>query len=243
MFTFLPDPWCKTSQMNRSGSQSRSTVRLSRLMYTRHTFAQAISSPQAIEIGRSCSAVVVLIGIWLGTEGANPIYYESIKVCDPVHLFHMCSIDVNEGTVYIPAISGDSGRTCVIFILLCWFSGRQSVLFGPPSYTRDNPLRPPTQTNEREREHGISIRQAMPERGSGHLPVIIIPRCPPLPVALVYPHYHTQLLRRHPYQNNCQQSAPPEVHTFIGTPPALMEGRYCRARLAMPAWTLPRCTT
>ena len=32
-------------------------------------------------------AVVVLIGIRLGIDGVNPIYYETIKVCDSFHLF------------------------------------------------------------------------------------------------------------------------------------------------------------
>jgi hypothetical protein len=48
-------------------------------------------------------AVVVLIGIRLGIEGVNPIYYETIKVCDSLHIFSRAfDFDVNhEGAVYI----------------------------------------------------------------------------------------------------------------------------------------------
>ena len=41
-------------------------------------------------------AVVVFIGIRLGIDGVNPIYYETIKVCNSLHLFHVRSIDVND---------------------------------------------------------------------------------------------------------------------------------------------------
>jgi hypothetical protein len=87
-------------------------------------------------------AVVVLIGIRLGIEGVNPIYYETIKVCDSLHIFSRAfDFDVNhEGAVYIPTISWDSRRTSVLFILLRWFSGGQSFLFGPSSYTRDRSI-------------------------------------------------------------------------------------------------------
>jgi hypothetical protein len=85
-------------------------------------------------------SVVVLIGIRLGIEGVNPIYYETIKLCDSLHLFHVRSVDVNHEAVHVPTISWDSRRTSVLFILLRWFSGGQSFLFGPPSYSCDSPI-------------------------------------------------------------------------------------------------------
>ena len=89
-------------------------------------------------------AVVVLIGIRLGIDGVNPIYYETIKVCDSLPSFffiHVRSILTSmEGAVYTPTISWDSRRASFVFILLRWFSGRQSFLLGPSSYTRDRPL-------------------------------------------------------------------------------------------------------
>ena len=41
-------------------------------------------------------AVVVLIGIRLGIDGVNPIYYETIKVCDSFHLFFFSRANYNE---------------------------------------------------------------------------------------------------------------------------------------------------
>jgi cysteine protease ATG4 len=44
--------------------------------------------------GRRC------IGIWLGIDGVNPVYYNTIKVCDSFLFFHMRSIDVNMKALY-----------------------------------------------------------------------------------------------------------------------------------------------
>ena len=45
---------------------------------------QSSRPPQSIEMG--ARAVVVLLGIRLGIDGVNPIYYETIRVCDSPHL-------------------------------------------------------------------------------------------------------------------------------------------------------------
>ena len=88
-------------------------------------------------------AVVVLIGIRLGIDGVNPIYYETIKVCDSLQLLFTCvrltSMNM-KGAVHTPTISWDSGRASFVVILLRWFSGRQSFLLGPSSHTRDYPI-------------------------------------------------------------------------------------------------------
>jgi hypothetical protein len=110
-------------------------------MYTRHH-----TRPRNLLIPLKLSrwggrAVVVLIGIRLVIEGVNPIYYETIKVCDPVHIFFRCvRLTSNEGAVYIPTIGWDSRRASLIVIILRWFSGGQSFLSAPSSYTRDNPF-------------------------------------------------------------------------------------------------------
>jgi hypothetical protein len=80
-------------------------------------------------------------------------------VCDPLYFFHMRLIDVNEGAVHISIVHQDSGQLCNIFIILCW---ADSLFYLP--YTSEYHLRLLTQTTERER--GIPIRKATPERGS-----------------------------------------------------------------------------
>ena len=124
-------------------------------------------------------AVVVLIGIRLGIDGVNPIYYETIKVCDSFHLFFFffftCQIQWNMKALYtLPQSVGIAGgRPSSSY----YFVGSQAdnLFYLDPHHTRATvPLRPPTQTQtqtqtpttERERERGIPIRQATPERGS-----------------------------------------------------------------------------
>ena len=94
------------------------------------------------------------------------------------------------------------------------------------------------------RERGISIEQATTVRVSvsppGH-------HCPRLRLRLLTRAHllsHIRLPLHRLHQNGNQQAAlPPEAHTFVGTPWApLVTGRYCWARLAIPAWILPRCT-
>ena len=68
----------------------------------------------------------------------------------------------------------------VLVMLLRWLAGGLSAPPGPSPYTRDILLRLPTYTIERER--GIPIGQAMPERGDD-LPAIIVPQRRLRPVA------------------------------------------------------------
>jgi cysteine protease ATG4 len=112
--------------------------------------------------------VVVLIGIRLGIEGVNPIYYETIKVCDPVHIFFTCVWLTSMKALYsFPQSVGIAGgRPSSSY----YFVGSQAdnLFYLDPHHTRATiPLRPPTQPpTERERERGIPIRQSTPERGS-----------------------------------------------------------------------------
>jgi hypothetical protein len=59
----------------------------------------------------------VVVVVWLNIDGANPICYETIKVCDPLHFFHVQSIDVDE---HIPAISWYSRRPSSAVTLPRW---------------------------------------------------------------------------------------------------------------------------
>ncbi|KAF8271567.1 hypothetical protein EI94DRAFT_1720033, partial [Lactarius quietus] len=153
--------------------------------------------------------VVVLIGIWLGIDRANPIYYETIKA--------LYSFPQSVG------IAGGCPSSSYYFV----GSQADNLFYLDPHHTRATiPLRPPTQTSERERERGIPIRQAMPERGSVSPPAIIVRQLRPRPVVRVH------------------LPPPPEAPMFIGTLPALMApDRICLARRATQAWTLPTYTT
>ncbi|KAF8266378.1 hypothetical protein EI94DRAFT_1733232 [Lactarius quietus] len=92
--------------------------------------------------------VVVLIGIRLGIDGVNPIYYETIKA--------LYSFPQSVG------IAGGRPSSSYYFV----GSQADNLFYLDPHHTRATiPLRPPTQTSERERERGIPIRQATPERG------------------------------------------------------------------------------
>ena len=83
--------------------------------------------------------VVVLIGIRLGTDGVNPIYYDVIPFIFCSRAFDLTS-NGYEGAAYTPTISWHSRRGSFVIILLRWFTGKQSLLLGPSSYTRDCPL-------------------------------------------------------------------------------------------------------
>jgi hypothetical protein len=41
--------------------------------------------------------IVVLIGIRLGIDGVNPVYYNTIKVCDPYHPFIFVHVRLIDG--------------------------------------------------------------------------------------------------------------------------------------------------
>jgi hypothetical protein len=111
-------------------------------------------------------AVVVLIGIRLGIEGVNPIYYETIKVCDSLRLFSRLTSIMKALYTFPQSVGIAGGRPSSSY----YFVGSQAdnLFYLDPHHTRATvPLRPPTQTaTERERERGIPIRQSTPERVS-----------------------------------------------------------------------------
>ena len=97
-----------------------------------------------------------------------------------IHLvFHVHSIDIHEGTIHTPTISLHSWRVPIVLILLRWFAGGQPVLLRPSPHTcddssmQDHPHKP--QAPEHEREHGILIKQTMPEKGSVSPPSCVTP--------------------------------------------------------------------
>ena len=104
------------------------------------------------------------------------------------HIFHGCSIDVNdinEGAVYTPTISWRSWRASVVVPQV------DNIFYLDPHHTRTtDPLRPPTQTQTTEREC---------ERG---ILATIIPRRRPRPAAQAHRHSYTRPPHHRPYQNN-----------------------------------------
>ena len=74
-------------------------------------------------------AVLVLVGIRLGLDGVNPVYYDTIKVRLPypisreflprIHTRARARTDI----IHVPAISGNSRRQTFIVVLLCRFAG------------------------------------------------------------------------------------------------------------------------
>jgi hypothetical protein len=77
-------------------------------------------------------AVVVLIGIRLGLDGVNPIYYDTIKV-GGFFAIHVGLAHFHIGAVHLSTIDRHSGRSAIVLILLCWLPGGQSILSGPSS--------------------------------------------------------------------------------------------------------------
>jgi cysteine protease ATG4 len=124
-----------------------------------------ITSPNLLVHANCQDGVVVLVGIRLGIDGVNPVYYVTIKVCDPFIFFHVRSIDINMKALYtfLPSVCIAGGRPSSSYYLVG--SQADNLFYLDPRHTRATiPLRPPTQTSDRER--GIPIRQVMPERGS-----------------------------------------------------------------------------
>ncbi len=67
--------------------------------------------------------VLVLIGIRLGIQGVNPIYYDAIKVrCKCSLRIHFLLISYYIGAIHIPSIGWDCWWSPLIVILLRWFS-------------------------------------------------------------------------------------------------------------------------
>jgi cysteine protease ATG4 len=148
MLTFLSDPWCKASQMHRSASRSPLMARSSRqdVYSASHSPTQSVRPRKLSRWGDR--AVVVLIGIPLGIEGVNLIHYETINVCSYLHFFHVRSINVNAGFPQPVGIAGGRPSTSYYFV------GSQAdnlFLLGPHHTRTTIPLRPPTQTRERDR--------------------------------------------------------------------------------------------
>lgn len=85
-------------------------------------------------------AVVVLIGIRLGIDGVNPIYYDTIKVSDLITFSHAFRLMAFPGLVHIPAVDRYRWWPPIIIILLRWLASGQSVLPGPPSFAHGNPI-------------------------------------------------------------------------------------------------------
>jgi cysteine protease ATG4 len=70
-------------------------------------------------------AVLVLVGIRLGIDGVNPIYYESVKVSQlsvalPTLDLFFSSSDTSLDTVYFPAIRGYCWWSPFVLLLFCW---------------------------------------------------------------------------------------------------------------------------
>ena len=136
----------------------------------------------------------------------------------------MRSIDVNEyeGAVYIPTISGDSGRAFFVVTLFHWLSGRQSSTWTLTIHPRLSPYGRP---RRRRRLPNVSVsvsrlKQTVPERRSFshrlHLLAIIVPRHRLL--HRLNHRSHTRLPRHRPYQNSCPRATLPlEAHTCVGT--------------------------
>ena len=70
-------------------------------------------------------AVLVLIGIRLGIDGVNPIYYEPIKVSTVGLLpdLHM-SMRILPGTLHVPPVCRHRWRASFFLVLLYGLSGR-----------------------------------------------------------------------------------------------------------------------
>lgn len=108
------------------------------------TAATPTSKRSSSERGRTWGdkAVLVLIGLRLGLDGVNPIYYDSIKVSYQ-------NLPQREGGIladptgpfYLPPICGYRRRSSFVIILLCRLSGKLALLPRPTSYSTGLPAR------------------------------------------------------------------------------------------------------
>lgn len=99
------------------------------------------SSPRPRKLSRwGERAVVVLIGIRLGIDGVNPIYYDTIKVSDFITFFTCLPTDAFPGIVHVPTIDRYRWWPPIVIILLRWLASGQPVLPGPPSFAHSNPI-------------------------------------------------------------------------------------------------------
>ncbi|KAH8980199.1 hypothetical protein EDB92DRAFT_1937183 [Lactarius akahatsu] len=152
-------------------------------------------------------AVVVLIGIRLGLDGVNPIYYETIKA---LYTFPQ-----------LVGIAGGRPASSYYFV----GSQADNLFYLDPHHSRATiPLRPPPQSAEGERERGIPIRQPTPERGSvsppGHH------RSPTSPASSRTGSstfsYHATPSPSPLSKELSTSSSSSEAHTLVGTLPARM---------------------
>ena len=72
-------------------------------------------------------AVLVLVGIRLGLDGINPIYYGAVKV-STLLLYRPELIPPPIGTIHLSAIRWHCGRPPFIVVLFYGLSGRQPLL-------------------------------------------------------------------------------------------------------------------
>jgi hypothetical protein len=84
-------------------------------------------------------AVVVLIGIRLGLDGVNPIYYDTIKV-GGFFAIHVRLTHFHTGALHLSTIDRHSGRSAIVLILLCWLPGGQPILSGPSPFALNNSI-------------------------------------------------------------------------------------------------------
>ena len=78
MLTSLSDPWCKAPRcIARHLCHSRRPDLPDGCVFG---ITRSLRHRKLSRLGRR--VVVVLIGIWLGVDSVNPIYYEITKVCD-----------------------------------------------------------------------------------------------------------------------------------------------------------------
>lgn len=85
----------------------------------------------------------MLLGIRLGLDGVNPIYYDTIKVrlflrFSILHFLIESRLFAHVGTLHIPPICGYRWRPPRLLILLCRVPGRQPIL--PRSTPRQSQL-------------------------------------------------------------------------------------------------------
>ena len=82
----------------------------------------------------------MLIGIRLGIDGVNPVYYDTIKVCNPFIFFHVRSINVNMKALYTfpQSVGIAGGRPSSSY----YFVGSQTVnlFYLDPHHTCDDPV-------------------------------------------------------------------------------------------------------
>jgi ABC-type glucose/galactose transport system permease subunit len=71
--------------------------------------------------------LVVLIGIRLGIDGVNPIYYDTIKVRG-FFASYMLSANTFPGPLHVPTVDRHSWWPPIVIVLLCWIASRQPVL-------------------------------------------------------------------------------------------------------------------